>query len=123
VEKDSLSERIIGCAIAVHRELGPGLLESIYEEALGIELSVAGLSYHSQLELPVVYKGANLNGSFRIDMLVEDAIVLELKCVEALLPIHKAQLRSYLRLGGWETGLLFNFKTAVLKNGIYRMSI
>ncbi len=107
----------------MHRELGPGLLESIYEEALGIELSVAGLSYLSQLELPVLYKGANLNGTFRIDMLVEGAIVLELKCVEALLPIHKAQLRSYLRLGGWETGLLFNFKTAVLKNGIYRMSI
>jgi len=123
VEKDSLSERIIGCAIAVHRELGPGLLESIYEEAMGVELSAAGLSYNRQLELPVSYKGTRLNGAFRVDMLVEGSIVLELKCVDSLLPVHKAQLRSYLRMGGWATGLLINFKTAVLKNGIYRVMI
>ncbi|MDX9898163.1 MAG: GxxExxY protein [Spirochaetia bacterium] len=123
MERDSLSDRIIGCAIAVHRELGPGLLESIYEEALCLELSDNGLSYNRQLELPVSYKGICLNGSFRIDMLVEGSIVLELKCVEALLPVHKAQLRSCLLLGGWNTGLLLNFKTAILKNGIYRISI
>ncbi|GAB1457704.1 GxxExxY protein [Spirochaetota bacterium] len=123
MERDSLSDRIIGCAIAVHRELGPGLLESIYEEALCLELSDNGLSYNRQLELPVSYKGICLNGSFRIDMLVEGSIVLELKCVEALLPVHKDQLRSYLLLGGWNTGLLLNFKTAILKNGIYRISI
>ncbi|OHD21665.1 MAG: hypothetical protein A2Y38_01690 [Spirochaetes bacterium GWB1_59_5] len=123
MERDSLTERVIGCAIAVHRELGPGLLESIYEEAMGLELAAQGLSYNRQLELPVTSKGMRLNGSFRVDMLVENAIVLELKCVDTLLPVHKAQLRSYLRLGGWNTGLLLNFKTAILKNGIYRMSI
>ena len=90
---------------------------------MGVELSAAGLSYNRQLELRVSYKGTRLNGAFRVDMLVEGSIVLELKCVDSLLPVHKAQLRSYLRMGGWATGLLINFKTAVLKNGIYRVMI
>lgn len=120
-ERDRLSEKIIGCAIAVHRELGPGLLESIYEEALGIELAEHGISFFRQVELPVSYKGALLAGSFRLDMIVENEIVLELKCVETILPVHKAQLLSYLRLGSWKTGLLLNFKSAILSDGIIRM--
>jgi GxxExxY protein len=120
-ERDRLSEKIIGCAISVHRELGPGLLESIYEEALGIELAGHGISFFRQVELPVIYKGALLSGSFRLDMIVENEIVLELKCVETILPVHKAQLLSYLRLGSWKTGLLLNFKSAILSDGIIRM--
>ena len=120
-ERDRLSEKIIGCAIAVHRELGPGLLESIYEEALTLELAEIGLSFCRQMELPVVYKGTLLSGSFRADFVVENSIVLELKCVDTIMSVHKAQLLSYMRLGGWKTGLLFNFKSTILKNGIYRM--
>jgi GxxExxY protein len=123
LEHDALSDRIIGCAIAVHRELGPGLLESIYEEALCLELAESGLSFNRQLELPVVYKGTLLSGSFRVDVVVENTIVLELKCVDAIASIHKAQLLSYLKLGGWKTGLLLNFKSTILKNGIYRIML
>jgi len=122
-EHDMLSDKIIGCAIAVHRELGPGLLESIYEEALSLELAAMGLSFCRQVELPVIYKGTLLAGSFRVDMLVENSIVLELKCADSIIAIHKAQLLSYMRLGGWKTGLLFNFMSTVLKNGIYRMML
>lgn len=118
---DTLSEKIIGCAIAVHRELGPGLLESIYEEALGIELSQIGVSYARQVALPVVYKGLLLSGSFRVDMVVENTVVIELKCVEIILPVHEAQLLSYLRLGGWKIGLLMNFKSSILKQGLRRI--
>jgi GxxExxY protein len=118
---DTLSDRIIGCAIAVHRELGPGLLESIYEEALCLELAESGLSFNRQIELPVIYKGTLLSGSFRVDVIVENSIVLELKCVDMIISIHKAQLLSYLLLGGWKTGLLLNFKSTVLKNGIFRI--
>ncbi len=121
VGRDGLSEKVIGCAIAVHRELGPGLLESIYEEALGIELAENGIIFFRQVELPVMYKGSLLSGSFRIDMIVENKIVLELKCVEKILPVHKAQLLSYLRLGSWKTGLLLNFKSAILSDSIIRM--
>ncbi len=123
LEHDTLSDRIIGCAIAVHRELGPGLLESIYEEALCLELAESGLSFNRQIELPVIYKGTLLSGSFRVDIIVENSIVLELKCVDVIISIHKAQLLSYLRLGGWKTGLLLNFKSTVLKNGIFRIML
>ncbi|MBN2875096.1 MAG: GxxExxY protein [Spirochaetales bacterium] len=118
---DNLTDKIIACAIAVHRELGPGLLESIYEEALGIELAHAGLSFNRQVELPVVYKGLSLSGSFRVDMVVENSVVLELKCVDAIAPVHQAQILSYMRLGGWKIGLLLNFKSAILKDGIRRV--
>jgi GxxExxY protein len=122
-ERDGLTDTIIGCAIAVHKELGPGLLESIYEEALGIELASQGLSFRSQIELPVIYKGIALSGSFRVDLVVEGSVVIELKCADIIHPVHKAQLLSYMRLGGWSTGLLLNFKTAVLKDGIVRMKL
>jgi len=116
-----LTERIIACAIAVHRELGPGLLESIYEEALTIELAASGLRFVRQVEMPVAYKGTPLSGSFRMDLVVENRVVVELKAVEAILPVHEAQLLSYLRMGGWEVGLLINFKTALLRDGIRRI--
>ena len=120
-ERDKLSEKIIGCAIDVHKELGPGLLESMYEEALGIELAYHGVSFLRQVELPVIYKGSLLAGSFRIDMIVENRIILELKCVETILPVHKAQLLSYLHLSSWKTGLLLNFKSAIISESIIRM--
>jgi GxxExxY protein len=116
-----LTERIIACAIAVHRELGPGLLESIYEEAMTVELANGGIQFVRQVEIPVVYKGTTLSGSFRVDMVVENKVVLELKTVESILPVHEAQLLSYLRLGGWPTGLLLNFRSALLCNGIRRL--
>jgi GxxExxY protein len=118
---DKITNRIIACAISVHQELGPGLLESIYEEALGIEFELDGLVFNRQIALPVVYKGYLLSGSFRVDMVVENSVVIELKCVESILPVHEAQVLSYMRLGGWKIGLLLNFKSALLKNGIRRV--
>ncbi|HPB65759.1 MAG TPA: GxxExxY protein [Spirochaetales bacterium] len=118
---DSIGAKVIGCSIAVHRELGPGLLESIYEEALSIELGRSGIPFVRQMELPVIYKGVQLSGAFRVDLLVDNTVVVELKCVDRILPVHEAQVLSYLRLGGWRIGLLINFKSAVLKNGIRRV--
>jgi GxxExxY protein len=120
-KESELTERIIACALAVHRELGPGLLESIYEEAMTIELADEGLPFVRQLAMPVFYKGVLLSGSFRVDLVVENRVAVELKVVEAILPVHKAQLLSYLKLGGWKVGLLFNFKTALLRDGIRRI--
>ena len=116
-----LTERIIGCAIAVHRELGPGLLESIYEEAMTVELRSAGLSFLRQVELPVVYKGERLSGSYRIDMLVENRVVLELKSATEAHPIHEAQILTYLKLGGWKVGLILNFNKRLMMDGIKRV--
>ncbi|HOZ72680.1 MAG TPA: GxxExxY protein [Spirochaetales bacterium] len=118
---DSIGAKVIGCSIAVHRELGPGLLESIYEEALSIELGRSGIPFVRQMELPVIYKDVQLSGAFRVDLLVDNTVVVELKCVDRILPVHEAQVLSYLRLGGWRIGLLINFKSAVLKNGIRRV--
>ena len=117
---DPLSKRIIGCAIEVHRQLGPGLLESIYEKALCIELESAGIPFEQQKELTVDYKG-NSVGSFRVDILVENAIVLELKSIERHDPIFEAQLLSYMKLGKFPLGFILNFNTPLLKNGIKRM--
>jgi GxxExxY protein len=119
--ENELTEEIIACAIAVHRELGPGLLESIHGEAMAFELAYAGLVFVRQVEMPLVYKGQALSGSFRIDMVVENKVVVELKIVEAILPVHEAQLPSYMRLGGWKIGLLLNFKSSLLRDGIRRM--
>ena len=117
---NQLSYNIIGAAIEVHRVLGPGLLESAYEECLCHELDLRGLAYERQKPLPVVYKDVRLDAGYRIDILVENRVVLELKAVETLLPIHEAQLLTYLKLGGWQVGLLINFNVAVLKDGIRR---
>jgi GxxExxY protein len=118
---DLLTQGIIGFAIEVHRQLGPGLLESAYEECLCYELRTAGLIYQRQVPLPVIYKAVRLDCGYRIDIAVENAVILELKTVERLIPIHEAQLLTYLRLSGLRTGLLLNFNSPVLRDGIRRM--
>ena len=120
-ERDSLTESVIGLAIEVHRALGPGLLESAYQECLCYELKAKGIAFGRQVALPVVYKSVKLDCGYRMDLVVDDRLVVELKTVEKILPIHEAQLLTYLRLSGIRTGLLLNFNTAVLKNGIKRM--
>jgi GxxExxY protein len=116
-----LTERIIGAAIEVHKALGPGLLESAYEECLALELSLANISFERQVPLPVAYKSLQLECGYRLDFLVEKTVVLELKAVECLQPIHEAQLLTYLKLGGWPIGLILNFNVPVLKKGVKRM--
>jgi GxxExxY protein len=118
---NDLTSQIIGAAIEVHRELGPGLLESAYEECLCFELSLRGLKFQRQVPLPVRHKQILLDCGYRIDVLVENLVVLELKTVSELQPIHDAQLLTYLRLGGWGLGLLLNFNVPVLKDGIRRL--
>jgi GxxExxY protein len=120
-EIDALTQQIIGAAIEVHRILGPRLLESAYETCLCHELGLRKIPFERQKELPVVYKGIRLDGGYRLDVLVADTVVLELKAVEKIDPIYKAQLLSYLRLGGWNIGLLMNFHVPVLKQGINRI--
>ena len=118
--QNELTERIIGCAIEVHRNLGPGLLESIYEKALCYEFNQRGIRFESQVIVPVIYKGCNL-GDFRLDLLVEDQIIVELKAFERNDPIFKAQLLSYLKLTGKKLGLLVNFNVPLMKDGITRV--
>ncbi len=118
---DRITEKIIGAAIEVHRALGPGLLESTYEECLCHELHLRKLAFERQVPLPVEYKGVKLDCGYRIDLLVDGAVVVELKAVDWIQPIHKAQLLTYLKLGGWTVGLLINFNVPVLRNGIKRM--
>jgi GxxExxY protein len=120
-ENDPLTEKIIGFAIGIHRDLGPGLLESAYEECLCYELEQGGLSFRRQAALPVVYKSVLLECGYRMDIVVEDQVIIELKTVERLLPIHEAQMLTYLKLSGIRTGLLLNFNVPVLKDGIRRM--
>ena len=119
---NELSQEIIGAAIEVHRALGPGLLESIYEECLCHELDLRKLSYQRQAELPISYKGISLGNGYRLDLVVHDQIIVELKSCESLLPIHNAQLLTYLRLTGLSLGLLINFNVPVLKDGIRRLA-
>ena len=120
MELNDLTEKIIGCAIKVHRVLGPGLLESAYEVCLVHELRKAGLKAERQVALPVIYEGLRLDADYFIDILVEDTVVLELKSVEHLLPLHEAQLLTYLKLANKKLGLLINFNVTLLKNGIKR---
>ncbi len=120
-ERDSLTESVIGLAIEVHRALGPGLLESAYQECLCFELKAKGIAFGRQVTLPVVYKSVKLDCGYRMDLVVDDRLVVELKTVEKILPVHEAQLLTYLRLSGIRTGLLLNFDTSVSKDGIKRM--
>lgn len=115
-----LTEKIIGAAIEVHRELGPGLLESAYEECLCFELSLRNLSFVRQHSLPIQYKSVAIDCSYRIDLIVRDRVIVEIKAVEQLIDIHEAQLLSYLRLGHWPVGLMINFNVARLADGIMR---
>jgi GxxExxY protein len=119
-EKDPLTGAVIGAAIEVHRVLGPGLLESVYQRCLERELAVRGVPFEPQVRLPVVYKGAELGDDFVMDFVVDDRVVVEIKAVDALHPLHEAQLLTYLRLSGLRLGLLINFNVPVLKDGIKR---
>jgi GxxExxY protein len=118
---NGITEKIIGAAIEVHKALGPGLLESAYEECLAHELFIANVSFERQVPLRVAYKSIQLDCGYRLDFVVEQTVVLEIKTVESLHPIHEAQLLTYLKLGGWPIGLLINFNVPVLTKGIKRM--
>jgi len=120
MEFDALSKRVIGFAIEVHRELGPGLLESAYEKCLAHELKEHEIECVTQMSLPVAYKGLTLDCGYRVDMIVEGRLIVELKSVDSLQPIHEAQLLTYMKLANIGTGLLINFNTGLLKNGIKR---
>jgi GxxExxY protein len=117
-----LTERIIGCAIEVHRGIGPGLSESTYESALCIELELAGLKYERQMGIPVIYKN-QIIGEYRLDLLVEDAVIVEIKSVERMDPVFEAQLLTYLKITSKHIGLLINFNTHLLKDGIKRLAL
>ncbi len=119
--ENRITEKIIGCAIEVHRSLGPGLLESAYEECLCYELTQLGVAFQRQVPLSVVYKGVNLECGYRMDLVVEDSVVVEIKAIEKILPVHEAQLLSYLKLHNQRVGLLINFHVPILKNGLKRI--
>lgn len=121
IDLNQLSSKIIGAAIEVHNTIGPGLLESTYEECLCHELGLRGISYERQKTLPVTYKEKQLDCGYRLDILVEDSIILELKACEKIEPIHRAQLLTYLKMSGTKLGLILNFNTVVLKDGIVRV--
>jgi len=118
--KDQITEVIIASAIEVHRELGPGLLESSYQQCLRHELTLRDVSLRSEVELPIRYKGIELDCGYRLDLLVMESVVVEVKSVANIDRIHEAQLLTYLRLGGWKVGLLINFNVPLLKDGIKR---
>lgn len=117
---NELTHQIIGAAIEVYRLLGPGLLESAYEECLCRELSLRNLKINRQLPVPVVYKDVKLECGYRLDLVVEDKVVVELKCIEAFAPVHEAIMLTYLRLSGYPVGLLINFNVTILRDGIKR---
>ncbi len=123
MEVDKLTEQVIGLAIEVHRHLGPGLLESAYQECLYYELSKANLKVEREKKLPISYKDIRIDHGYRIDLLIEDKLVIELKAVDVITDVHKAQILSYLRLGKYKTGLLINFNTKLLSKGITRFSV
>ena len=118
---DLLSNQVIGCAIEVHRHTGPGLLESTYEQCLAHELKNAKIPFKLQHPLPIDYKGVKLDCGYRVDVLVDECLIVELKSIDKMLPIHQAQLLTYMKLAGISVGLLINFNVKYLKNGIKRM--
>jgi GxxExxY protein len=120
MEFDELSNKVIGCALEVHKHLGPGLLESTYERCLSYELLCAGIQHVPQKELPIDYKGVELDCGYRVDLFVDDQLIVELKAADKLLPIHEAQLLTYMKLARVKTGLLMNFNVTMLKDGLKR---
>lgn len=120
-ERDPLTQKVIGCAIEVHRTLGPGLLESTYQQCLAHELLLAGIQFRIQVPISVDYKGVTLDCGYRADILIEDELIVELKAVEQILSVHEAQLITYMRLAEMPTGLLLNFNVRYLKDGIRRL--
>ena len=123
MEFDELSRKVIGCAIEVHRNLGPGLLESTYRQCLACELSHTGIPFQMEVPLPVRYREILLDCGYRIDLLVSGDLIVEIKCVETLLPIHQAQILTYMRLSKIPVGLIINFNVAKLHNGIKRFVV
>jgi GxxExxY protein len=123
LEHRDLTERIIGLAIEVHRTIGPGLLESVYEACLCLELKRAGIPFRRQVSMPVVYKGTLISLGFRADIVVEDTVILEIKGVAAFIPAHEAQILTYLRMSHVRVGLLLNFHATRLKDGIQRFVV
>jgi GxxExxY protein len=121
VIENDISKEIIGCAIEVHKQLGPGLLESAYQECLYYELIRAGLNVQKEVPRPIVYKDIKLDHGYRIDLLVEEKIVVEIKTVESFTDVHLAQILTYMKLGNYKLGLLINFHVTMLKNGIKRV--
>ena len=119
--EEKLTKDIIGAAIEVHRHLGPGLLESAYEECLCHELQLRGLSFERQKPLPLEYKGIKLDCGYRIDILVENKVILELKCANSITPVHEAQLLTYLKLSGLKIGLILNFNVSLMRDGVKRL--
>jgi GxxExxY protein len=120
---NDITEKIIGAAIEVHRRLGPGLLESAYQECLCHELKLINLSFNREIPMPIIYKEIKLDHGYRLDILVENKVVVELKSVDSLLDVHTAQILTYMRLGEYSTGLIINFNVSLLKNGIKRYKI
>ena len=118
---NQITEAVIGAAVDIHRTLGPGLLESAYEACLVFELVEHGLKIEQQKPLPVVYRGVKLDCGYRLDILIEESVIVEVKSIDQIAPVHKAQLLSYLKLSGCKVGLLINFNVKVLKDGIVRM--
>ena len=114
---EKLTERVIGSAIEVHRAIGPGLLESAYEECICHEFNLRGISFKRQVPLPVEYKGVKLDCGYRLDLIVEDTLILEIKCLEHVLPVHEAQLLTYLKMTDKRVGLILNFNVAVMARG------
>jgi GxxExxY protein len=123
MNRDPFTGNIIGCAIEVHRALGPGLLESTYQQCLARELKLNGIAFNLEHPLPVEYKGVKLDCGYRIDVLVENRVIIELKAVEEIKGIHKAQLLTYMKLSGVDTGLLINFNVQRLKDGVQRFKL
>jgi GxxExxY protein len=115
-----ITEKVLGAAIEVHKHLGPGPLESVYESCLCHELGIHGLSFQRQVQLPLEYKGLRVDAAFRLDLVIEDKIIVELKSQEGILPVHEAQLMTYLKLTGMRVGLLLNFNVPIMKDGIIR---
>ncbi|MEA3448214.1 MAG: GxxExxY protein [Bacteroidota bacterium] len=119
--ENELSTKIIGCAIEVHKQLGPGLLESAYQECLAYELKQNGLQVSKEIPMPIIYKEVKLNHGYRMDLLVNNTVVIEIKSVEAITDVHEAQLLTYLKLGNYKLGLILNFHVNVMRKGIKRM--
>lgn len=121
MDTNLITEKIIGCAIEVHKNLGPGLLESTYEECLAYELCKEGILFERQKPLPIVYKDTRLDCGYRLDLFVNQNVIVEIKAIDQLLPIHEAQLLTYLKLSGCKVGLLINFNVKLLKQGLKRL--
>ena len=121
MDENEIGERLLGCALRVHRALGPGLLENAYEACLSHELAKAGLEHRRQLALPIIYDGTRIDLGYRLDLLVGDKVIVEVKAIDRLTDVHRAQLLSYLKLGGFRLGYLLNFNVKMLKAGICRL--